>query len=359
MAKVLLIEPFYAGSHRAFADGLAAHSEHEWTLLTLPGGEWRKRMRRGAIELAEQFRDTGGTFDVVVATDMLDLPLFLALTRPRLMDVPLLYYLHENQLTYPRLQGTKLNSWFGQVNYASALAADAVAFNSEFHRREFLGALRTLEGQPTNWLAPQTVERIAAKSQVLPVGVDLRRFDTTRIERDRRPLLLWNHRWEFDKAPAMFARAVLDLADRWDGFNVAVVGDAGDNPEPSLSRLREGLGDRLVQLGRLDRWEEYARLLWRARVAVSTARQEFFGISMVEAMYCETVPVAPARLNYPALVPAEQHEACLFEDESELVELLHNALAGSIDPAPFRRAAAEWDWGRVAPQWDDAIARLG
>lgn len=358
MARVLLVEPFYTGSHRAFADGLREHSRHEISMLTLPGGEWRRRMRRGAIELAGALDGAGGAFDLVIATDMLDLPLFLALTRPRLDGVPVLYYFHENQLTYPRLKGHKLNSWFGQINYASALAADAVAFNSEFHRDDFLQALRTLESQPNNWLATGTWESIAAKSAVLPVGVDLARYEVYRTEPDETPLLVWNHRWEFDKAPALFVRAVTRLAGDWDGFNVAVAGEPGENPYPAIPELREELGSRLLHIGHLDRWEDYARLLWRSKVALSTARQEFFGIAMVEAMYCETVPVAPNALNYPTLVPPAWHEHCLYEGEEALGERLRAALSGTAPASAFRDAAARWDWSVVGPEWDAALSRM-
>ncbi|MCC7088998.1 MAG: DUF3524 domain-containing protein, partial [Dehalococcoidia bacterium] len=142
MARGLFVEPFYGGSHRAFLDGLVAHGGHELELLTLPEGEWRRRMRRGAQELAARADEVHESFDFLVVSDMLDLPVFLALTRPRFERVPVLAYFHENQFTYPRLRGTKFNSWFGQVNYLTALAADVVAFNSEFHREDFLGALR-------------------------------------------------------------------------------------------------------------------------------------------------------------------------------------------------------------------------
>ena len=33
--KILMIEPYYGGSHKAFIDGLSAVSRHEWTVLTL------------------------------------------------------------------------------------------------------------------------------------------------------------------------------------------------------------------------------------------------------------------------------------------------------------------------------------
>jgi hypothetical protein len=106
VARGLFVEPFYGGSHKAFLDGLVRNSTHELELLTLPEGEWRRRMRRGAQELARAAHDVAGPFDFLVASDMLDLPAFLALTRPRFDRVPVLAYFHENQMTYPRLRGT-------------------------------------------------------------------------------------------------------------------------------------------------------------------------------------------------------------------------------------------------------------
>src|SRR6185295_10633693 len=195
--------------------------------------------RRGAQELAAAASSVTGDFDFLVATDMLDLPSFLALTRPRFSSLPVLLYMHENQFTYPRLRGTKLNSWFGQINYLSACAADAVAFNSEYHRQYFLGALRTLATQPNNWLLPEAIDALERKSFALPVGVELAWLDEHRLGRDpgEPPLILWNHRWEFDKAPDMFARVVLHLAADGVPFRLALAGDPGPNPHPALARL--------------------------------------------------------------------------------------------------------------------------
>jgi glycosyltransferase involved in cell wall biosynthesis len=358
VSRILFIEPFYGGSHRAFADGLRDHSTHTVELLTLPEGEWRSRMRRGAIELARLSDSLAGDYDAIVATDMLDIGQFLGLTRPRFAATPVLYYLHENQFTYPRLKGTKLNSWFGQVNYMSALVADAVAFNSGFHRDDFLGALRKLAAQPANWLDEATIESLAGKSVVLPIGLDLKRLDQYHERRSHRPLLLWNHRWEFDKAPATFARAIAAVAEQGVEFDLALAGDPGPNPHPAFSEIRTVLGERVVQFGRVESAEAYAKLLWRSHVAVSTSRQEFFGISMVEAMYAECVPIAPNALNYPDIVPREHHDTCLFDDEQGLVAKLTAALRATPDGQPFRANAARWDWADVEPQWDAALKGL-
>ena len=361
MTHVLVVEPFYGGSHKAFLDGLIRHSRHEFTLLTLPGGEWRRRMRRGAQELAAPARGLSADVDLVMVTDMLDLPAFLALTRPRFANVPILCYFHENQFTYPRLRGTKFNSWFGQINYLSACAADYVAFNSAFHRSDFLGALRTLSGMPNAWLTDELIDSIEAKSTVLPVGVDLRWLDEYRVERTpgKPPLILWNHRWEFDKSPATFARAVQALASDGVEFRLALAGEPGPNPAPELVSLAEALSDRVTHRGFITSREAYARLLWESDIVVSTTRHEFFGVGMVEALYCGCIPVAPRRYNYPAIVPGPWHSTCLFDDEAGLARRLRALLGETVTADRLgRESAARFDWQVVGPEWDAAIAAL-
>ena len=337
------------------------HSSHEIALLTLPAGEWRRRMRLGAQELARNSRTVTGEFDLVVVADMLDLPTFLALTRPRFGRTPVLAYFHENQFTYPRLRGTKFNSWFGEINYLSALVADHVAFNSEFHRHDFLAALRTLAEQPNNWLDPGAIAAIEAKSSVLPVGVELTWLDGQRpAERpEAAPLILWSARWEFDKAPDVFARAVTALAQEGLAFRVAVAGEPGPNPHPALVELPLTLGKRLVHFGFVESAAEYARLLWESDIVVSTARHEFFGVAMVEALYGGCAPCAPNRFNYPDLVPAEMHDLCLWESEDDLVAKLRALITGPRPAGALLRASAErFSWSRIIGGWDKAIASM-
>ncbi len=361
-ASVLFVEPFYGGSHRAFLDGLVRHSRHDFTLLTLAEGEWRRRMRRGAQELADQARAIEGDFDLLVVSDLLDLPAFLALTRPRFASTPVLAYFHENQFTYPRIKGTKFNSWFGQINYLTALAANAVAFNSEFHRQDFLGALRALATQPNNWLVPESIASIEAKSFVLPVGVELEWLDEHEFVHDpvKPPLVLWNHRWEFDKSPELFARVVRRLAGEGVPFELALAGEPGPNPSPVMADLARDLPERIHHFGFAAGREEYARLLWASDIAVSTTRHEFFGVAMVEAMYTGCLPLAPRRFNFPALVPPELHEACLFDDEDGFTRrfrvLLGDRPAGA--PERVRASATRFAWKYVAPAWDAALDRL-
>lgn len=358
MLRGLFVEPFNGGSHRLFLEGLVRHTPFAWTVLALPGREWRKRMRQGAEELAGHLEQVPGCFDVVVASDMLDLATFLALTRRRLGGTPVMAYFHENQVTYPRLRGTKFNSWFGQINYRSALCADVVAFNSAFHREDFLGALRVLLREPNNWLSADGIAAIEEKSRVLPLGLELDWIGQGERQETLPRTVIWNHRWEFDKAPELFDRVMRRLAEEGVPFELIIAGEPGDNPSPAMWRLREALGERVVHFGYAESRDAYAALLRRADIVVSTTRHEFFGIGMVEALAAGCIPCAPRRYAYPELLPGELHWL-LWRDEGELVALLRRLLTGPLpEREPLRAAARRFTWERVGAAWQEAIEQL-
>nr|PZN21901.1 MAG: hypothetical protein DIU80_18525 [Chloroflexota bacterium] len=177
--RILYLDPFHGGSHAAVAEGFARHSRHDVTLLTLSiAGGWRWRMRGAAVTLARMLRERAQErYDLIVATDMLDLATFLGLTRELTSGTPVALYMHENQLTYPLPPGRTRDLAFPWINYTSALAADALLFNSAFHRRAFLEALPGLPGRYHDHRELDLIDAIAAKSVVLYPGVDLARLD--------------------------------------------------------------------------------------------------------------------------------------------------------------------------------------
>ena len=54
--RILALEPYYGGSHKAFLDGWSAASRHEFTLLTLPAYKWKWRMRHSAVTFSDDVR---------------------------------------------------------------------------------------------------------------------------------------------------------------------------------------------------------------------------------------------------------------------------------------------------------------
>ncbi|HLV35579.1 MAG TPA: DUF3524 domain-containing protein [Spirillospora sp.] len=359
---VLLIEPYYGGSHRAWADGYARYSAHRVHLMTLPAQFWKWRMQGGAVTLARLFIEQNLQPDVILASDMFDLSIFAALTRQRTASIPLALYFHESQLTYPQNTRQSHGTQYGFINYASALTADAVYFNSDFHRQVFLDELPRMLKHFGDYNELETVRVIQERSQVLPLGLDLRRLDAyAPAERSagEAPLIVWNHRWEEDKNPRLFLESLYRLAEADIPFRVALAGENFRRDPAEFEEARARLGERVVVYGYVADYGEYARLLWQADYVVSTAYQDFFGIAVAEAIYCGCVPVLPYRLNYPALVPEPLREHCLYS-ANDLYSRLAAFLRGEIhvETAPLQQHIARYDWQRMAPQYDEALIRL-
>jgi glycosyltransferase involved in cell wall biosynthesis len=364
MARILLLSPYHGGSHRAFAEGLKAASRHDLTLLTLPARFWKWRMRGAALLLADRARRLSGAFDLVVATDMMNLAEFRALSG--LGSRPHLLYLHENQLAYPLPENDRPDHHFGFINLASALAADCVLFNSGTHRETFLAAVPAHLGAMPDYPPAGVVSRIVARSRVIPVGCDLatlRRDAAGASLSTGPPLILWNHRWEFDKAPEVFFRVLARLDDAGVPFRLALAGDSSAQVEPKpFLEARRRYGDRLLQFGWIPERRDYARLLGRSDLVVSTAIQENFGISVVEAIACGAWPLLPRRLSYPEILPAAWHDDCLYAGEEDLESRLARLLQGGLpDRRRRRRLAAEmarYDWSSLIGTYDDLFAGL-
>lgn len=367
--QILIAEPFFTGSHAVWAEEYQRFSRHEVHIQYLSGHHWKWRMHGGAVSLARQVIASGLQPDLLLASDMLDLAAFLALTRHALPGLKAVLYFHENQLTYPRSARdtdriAKRDNHYAFINYSSALAADRVFFNSYFHQQAFHTALEGfLRGFPDHQEIA-TLAPLRAKSEVLPLGMDLQALDKARpteaFSPDRPPLILWNHRWEHDKNPDAFFEALFELHERGLPFELAVLGQAYQKRPAIFARAREVLADRIVHWGHADR-DEYVRWLWRADLLPVSSKHDFFGRSVVEAIYCGCYPLLPDRLAYPAHIPQDLHETFLYREPAELEHKLANLLEQGVPPSPhaLREQVSAYDWRKLAPQYDAVLAACG
>ncbi|MHC4728526.1 MAG: tRNA-queuosine alpha-mannosyltransferase domain-containing protein, partial [Planctomycetota bacterium] len=326
--RILILEPYLTGSHRAWVEGYVSHSRHHVDVLSLKGNFWKWRMHGGAVTLAGMFERSGYRPELILATDMLDLTTFQALTRRKTANIPTAVYFHENQLSYPwsptdRDVVYKRDKHYGFINYATALTADAVYFNSPYHERSFLLEVDRLLKHFPDYRHTGNVDLIAQKSKVLPVGLDLQRFENSMrsaTEKDNaRPLILWNHRWEYDKNPAGFFALLYKLEEQNVSFDVAILGECFAKSPPDFEEVKHRLAGRIVQYGYVDSISDYAEWLWRADFLPVTSYQDFFGISIVEAVCCGCRPFLPKRLTYPELVPSHLHDKFLYVDDDDLI----------------------------------------
>jgi glycosyltransferase involved in cell wall biosynthesis len=359
--RIAFLEGFWGGSHRAVAEGWARSTRHLVCLFHLPARFWKWRMRGAAFAFARQLRAQTGGYDVVFATSTLDLAHLRALLPRRL---PTVLFFHENQAAYPAPSGgtpAERDLTYAFTDLAGALAADRVAFNSAYQRDSFFAAMGRLVKRMPDARPTWTLPEIRAKTRVLPLGVHLGDIPPRSARGDEAPLIVWNHRWEYDKDPDTFFRVLQRLADRGIDFRVAVLGEAFRRRPPVFPTARRALGERVCQWGYLPDRAEYLKLLARGDVAVSTARQENFGLSLVEAAFAGAHPLAPRRLSYPEVLPAALHGACLYEDEEDLAARLEGLLTGRlprVDPDVLRACFARYRWEEQAPVWDDLVAQV-
>lgn len=331
--QVVLVEPYYGGSHKQFIDLLVseviAPRGAEVLTVTLPAKKWHWSMRTAALCVSRRIPRQLPPGTTLLASSYLNLCELLAL-RPDLAATHTVLYFHENQLTYPTQLADKERErdfQFGWIQIMSCLAADVIAFNSGFNMHSFLGAIdgfmRRVPDPAQRVLGLST--ELLGKCQVVYFPLAMCPATTSRhmhmhgalaapapapAEGRRRLQILWNHRWEYDKCPEEFLVALAKLESLGCDFGLVMLGAASSLPLPPYFELHKR---RLAANGRLDWWgyaddrEHYFELLRNADVAVSTAMHEFFGVAMLEATFCGCYPLVPDALVYPEIFPAQQH----------------------------------------------------
>ena len=312
--------------------------------------------------------------DLILATSLLDLADLRGLLPPPLDRRPLVLYMHENQITYPLSPHEKFDFHFGFANIVSCLAADAVVFNSAFHRDLFLESLPAYLSRMPEAVPPGLRERIGARSHVLPVGLHrtpheppaepcgaavARRTTPGRAgPRGERPLILWNHRWEFDKRPQQFVSAIDQLLAAGLDFDVVLLGDDRHHATSS-PRCGSGWAIGVLHAGFLPDRERYEAWLAAADIVVSCADQEYFGISVAEAVHAGCYPVLPRRQVYPHLYGPLCRGRHFYDTDQDLVALLGDLVRGegAGHVCPLSRDVDAFCWPRLAPCYDALLAR--
>jgi len=328
--RVALLEPWLGGSHAAFAESLEARSRHDVTVLGLAPRHWRWRQEASAWELG---RAAAGVErpDVLLVTDYVDLPRLFGFLPPRWRELPVAAYFHENQLTYPVADGpARADTAPGFANVLTAIRADAVVFNSEFHRDSFAAAADALLARLPRPNPRAELARAIERAEVVPPLPELSRVPVGRGARPGAPLrVAFPHRLEPDKDPAGFLAAVADVA-RNAPIEAVLTGGEPASAREEIRAALERAGAVVAHAGRVEDRAAYLALLGASDVVASTARHEFFGVAVCEALAAGCAPALPPRLAYPALLSGSDATPGLTSDLGATLRAL------AADPAPLR-----------------------
>ncbi len=364
-----MLEPFYGGSHKQWIDGYKQHTQHEIELYTLPDTFWKWRMDGGAIEIAKQFLDREKNCDLFLGSDMLDANTFLSLVRKASPDISYYMYFHENQLSYPWSSQERHRDWkrryYGMINYRSAVAADKCFFNSDFHMKSFLQDLEEELQRSPDYKTLWSIDALREKSSVLPLGMSVQYiYEYAKAWReesveDASPLILWNHRWDYDKRPDKFFNVIRRLDEEGYNFRLAVLGEQLDVTNKIFEEARERFHERIEHWGYVESYEEYIKILSQCSILPVTSEHDFFGASVIEAVTCGVIPVLPRRLVYPEHFPELKYGELYYENTGDLLDKLRHLLkaANSLESS-YAEHFLHLDWTMQVTGYDKIFGEI-
>lgn len=358
--RLLFLEPFFGGSHLEFARGLKEHSSHDIQIVSLPATYWKWRMAGAAFEFLQMIKNLN-SYDGIIATDMMNLSDFIMHASGNIP--PVLLYFHENQLSYPISEYEKTDHFMGAVNISSALAAKKVLFNSRFHYTAFFDGVKTFLAKMPDMDPSWILDRIQSKSDVLYPGCRLHSLDRgPEPSRKTEPLVVWNHRWEYDKNPDAFFAALKRIKQKRIPFSLALLGESHENIPASFVDAKKEFNGHLKVYGYVESREEYRSWLKKGTIVVSTSNQENFGISVVEAVCSGCIPLVPSRLSYPEIIPEIFHESCLYTSQRDLISKLEIMLQ---QPEKYvelsiqlSEAMKRYSWETMSKEYDRQLEAL-
>ena len=364
--KILYIEPYYTGSHQQWIEAYRRYSRHEIDILSLPGNKWKWRMHGGAVTLSEKFIKINKKYDLILASDFLNLPVFKALCLHKLNNTKIVVYFHENQITYPWSpydEDVKLSRdlHYAYINYTSSLVSDFNFFNSNYHLNSYMMGLNKYLKKMPDFNNLETIETIEKKSSVLYLGCDLKKNKYKNKDNDL-PVVLWNHRWEYDKNPELFFKTLYKIKEKNIDFKLIVLGENFTNSPSIFKEAKHKLKDEILHFGFCESFKEYLNWINISDILPITSNQDFFGVSIVEGIYAKTLPILPHRLSYPELIDIKNNKRVFYDSEKEFLDLLVYHLIHYKDlrkyTTRYKDIIFRFDWSNIKNEYDDKFEKI-
>ncbi len=341
---IWLLSAYRSQSHAAWADWLVNTFTHiNWHTLELPGRHFRWRIRGNPLSWLHKLPQA--TPDLILATSMVDLATLKGL-HPRLANTPVIYYFHENQFAYPVSKQQHDSVDPQMVQLYGAIAANKIVFNSNYNRETFLAGIDKLLSMLPDEVPENLTADLRSKSQILPVPIK-----PVQIQNNKIPdLILWNHRWEYDKAPDVFADALIKLNNQGIDFKLALVGERANNTPPALLKIENELHNKIIINQKVSK-QEYLQYLSQSSIVVSTAIHEFEGLAILEAVSAGAVPVVPDDLCY-----REQY-AELYRYKTRDSDALADKLSHFLNSAPVVPDISNWYEAKLKSEWANLLMK--
>lgn len=318
-------------------------------------------MRGAALFFVDKVKNLSD-YDAVFTTDMLNLADLQSLKGKNIP--PVLMYFHENQLSYPLASRQKRDPNLSFINIVSAAAANKVLFNSKFHFSDFINAATRLLKQMPDARPEWMIEQIRQKTKIVYPGC---RFETGVIDFKKKvlekPLIIWNHRWDHDKNFKVFFEVLSSLKEKNIPFSLALMGERFKKFPDIFKQAKEKFKSEIPVFGYVESKDKYISWLKKGAIVVSSAIQENFGISVIEAVRYGCIPLLPDRLSYPELLPDDLHHKVLYQTKKDFEKKLEDMIINYPAYLPIQKRLSrhmeQFSWEIMVEQYDDVLEKMG
>jgi len=282
-----------------------------------------------------------------------------------LAGVPSVLYFHENQFAYPddspaeHLVERQLTSIY------SAISADYLVFNSQFNQQSFLDGCEVLLLKLPDGVPRGIIDQLKSKSVVIPVALKDLAISVGAIsigarsvgEKSARFNIVWNHRWEQDKGLVELESLLILLLEESIEFEFNLIGQSFRKIPAEITRIGNLLRgvDKLAQVGFIEDRQEYYSLLESCHVVLSTARHEFQGLAVLEAVQRGCIPVVPDDLAYKEFVQPDFRYGAAEEAVKMLVTYHQQYCDGGL---PNCNLPDQVSWQYVQHSWRNLLNRF-
>ena len=341
---IWLLSAYRSDSHASWADWLVdTFTQFNWYKLELPGRHFRWRIRGNPLSWLYQLPEE--IPDFILATSMVDISTIKGL-HPRLANVPCIYYFHENQFSYPVSKNQVDSVEPKMVQLYGTIAADKLLFNSVYNRDSFLEGVGNLLDKFPDSIPDGIVDSLMVKCDVLPVAI----HPIEHNEDKDKSLILWNHRWEYDKNPQVFCDALFKLRKTYPNFKLALLGSRSKIKPDVLLEIEDKFADNILVNDKVSK-QDYKKYLGQSSIVVSTAIHEFQGLSVLEAISAGAVPIVPDDLCY-----REQYEDKYRYEAGDSAQLAKK-LKDYLDCPPGLPDVSYWYSEKLEDEWYRVLGR--
>lgn len=343
-----IAEAYYGGSHALIANLFKEQLTslgYDVHIFKLSPRHWRWRLQSGHISLSDKMNaftlETGKVPDFILTTSMTNTLALKGLLKPSLRKAKLITFFHENQLAYPlnpqdisqKAKADFLKFYFSEFHLSQCLGSDHIFFNSNYNYQTTLEGIHDFLKKAPDEKPKNHLEFIKEKAKVIHLGVPIE-WLAQPSWKERPYRILWSHRLEYDKNPSEFCQLARDLNSSLSNISsleLSLLGEQRAQEDPFQS-LKLEFGSQVIHTQRLESRDHYLNELKNCRLLPVTSHQEFFGISVMEAIFQGVIPLLPNRLSYPELIPIELHQDLLYKNYEDLKSKAHTLITDGLTP---------------------------